>query len=325
MPATASAATGGWSVDLNVDNDVVVAADRDYTSGVRLAVGTPDLVGFATDPTLPSWMRAAQRVLAPLAPAPLEARNAVWSLSHLMFTPTDRGPRSAGRVDRPYAGWIELSAALSARDTDRLRSVAVGVGMVGPSTQAEQTQVVVHKITRQPQFHGWSRQLRDEPILQVSTDRRDRLWRSDSGPLRADLLAQHGGAVGNGTSYLGVGVVLRSGTALPDDFGTALVRSAGAMGTPLRRAPGGRSEAAGVHAFISIDGAWVLRDITLDGNSFSDGPRVDRRPLVATAAVGLTWRWRGGQVGYAHVLRSQQFGGQREGDGYGSLLLAMDL
>jgi lipid A 3-O-deacylase len=74
------------------------------------------------------------------------------------------------------------------------------------------------------------------------------------------------------------------------------------------------------HGFLAFEGRWVVRDLTLDGNTFRDGPSVERRPFVGDAAFGLAMRSGRWRLALSH--RSREFDGQRSRPSFGSLTIA---
>jgi hypothetical protein len=60
-----------------------------------------------------------------------------------------------------------------------------------------------------------------------------------------------------------------------------------------------------------VEGRAVVRDITLDGNTFRDGPRVEKIPLVGQAVAGAALRFGKLKVSYGYVFLSREFQTQR--------------
>ncbi|NEK92333.1 MAG: lipid A deacylase LpxR family protein, partial [Xanthomonas euvesicatoria] len=78
-------------------------------------------------------------------------------------------------------------------------------------------------------------------------------------------------------THLNAGGEVRFGWKLPDDFGSTPTRPAGENTAPSRL---GRASGWSGHLFLTTDARWVLRDITLDGNTFRNSHSVDKRPFV---------------------------------------------
>jgi hypothetical protein len=74
----------------------------------------------------------------------------------------------------------------------------------------------------------------------------------------------------------------------------------------------------GWYVFAGVEGRAVARDIFLDGNTWRDSPSVDKRLFVADAQAGAAVMWRGIRFAYTHVLRSEEFYGQKGVQSFGS-------
>ena len=84
----------------------------------------------------------------------------------------------------------------------------------------------------------------------------------------------------------------------------------------------GRRTGWSAHLFLTSDVRWVLRDITLDGNTFRRSHRVDRRPLVGEIGygIGLTrGRWK---FALARYHGAREFEGQKERPVFGSFTIS---
>ena len=105
-----------------------------------------------------------------------------------------------------------------------------------------------------------------------------------------DLIPNLGAGLGN--LYIGahVGAQVRFGWNLPNDFGTSLIRPGSDTNAPMdeqdpRFFPLLRRW--GIHAFMGVDGQYVLRNMTLDGNTFRDSHSVDKEPFVGALMAGV--------------------------------------
>lgn len=120
---------------------------------------------------------------------------------------------------------------------------------------------------------------------------------------------------------MNAGGELRVGWAIPDDFGTAALRPGGDNSTPAAvwdpRLAVGRKW--GAHGFLSFDTRLVGHNIFLDGNTFSNSHRVDKKRVVTDAAVGVSFIYGSVKVSYAQIFRSKEFDGQDGSNAYGSL------
>ncbi len=77
--------------------------------------------------------------------------------------------------------------------------------------------------------------------------------------------------------------------------------------------------------FAGLEGRYVLRNIFLDGNTFTDSHSVDKRPFVIDMQVGGAVLFGRTRLTYTHVIMSPEFNEQREWDHFGALTLSWRL
>lgn len=204
---------------VRLDNDSFAGSDRGYTNGIRIGFTSPTVASF-DDSRLPAPLRWLDRRLAWMQPRGFEDYNVTLAIGQGMFTPEDRRPRVPDPLDRPYAGVLVASVTYNGRDAHSMHSTTLELGLVGPSTLAEQTQDFVHDRLGSDEFRGWDHQLRDEPVARIIHQRlRKRVLAR--GPGMADAIVHYGGSIGNLATFANAGVELRFGRTLPDNFGTA--------------------------------------------------------------------------------------------------------
>ena len=310
--------TGAIARDLGtftftLDNDLFGGSDRYYTNGVRLAWRSP-----AYSP--PAWVGAVGRIGGPLLPADGERR---WGLAlgQSLFTPEDISREEPDPNDRPYAAWLYGAFNLSSARATSLSRLEIQLGVIGPAALGEQAQNTVHRINRGQEARGWDAQLENEPGLNVIASR---IWRFNR-PLGDRESAWAIGALPSVTASLGninthaaAGLTVRVGRHLDADFGPPRIRPSVSGSSFVRRDRGW-----GGYVFAGVEGRAVARDIFLDGNSFQDSPRVDKKPLVGELSVGAALLFPGGRLSYAHVLRTETFDTQDSASDFGSLSLSL--
>ena len=308
-------------MSLRMDNDAFGSASQDhgYSNGLALAVVSPDLVQHE-HACLPLLSRNVNRYLQWAHPEGFEQQNAVSSISHGIYTPDDKTRSDLIAEDRPYAGVLLLGVGYNARSGDRLQTTHLRMGMVGPSAKGQEVQNAVHRVIDVRRAQGWEHQLRDEPLLQVVHERMHR-WQprasSNADGWGWDVIGHAGGSLGNFATHANTGAELRFGWRVPDDFGSNPLRPAGEHSAS--RSSGSNHGGWTWHAFVSLEGRAVLRDITLDGNTFKSSHSVDKEPLVADLGYGAAvtrGRWK---VTLAQYQRSREFEDQLEPPSFGSL------
>jgi hypothetical protein len=308
------------SLTVYSENDKYLAGtDQAYTNGFKLSYLSPDLSTLRTaDVAAPA--RAFATALGRFVPDDHTYKFG-FSLGQNIYTPVDTQTPAPQPEDRPYAGWLYTGVALhvlypeaTAGGPARLDIFELNLGLVGPSALGEDVQNGYHKIIGVAEARGWDHQIRDEPGINLIYERR---LRYSSAAARqgwgADFIPRAGLSLGNVFTYANVGAELRAGWKLPADFGASLIRPSGDA-APDRIRPD-----YGIFLFGAFEGRAVARDITLDGNTFKDGPSVDKKPLVADfyGGIGFSAPWL--QLRYTQVLRTKEFEGQRDSQVFGSI------
>lgn len=312
------------AVNFRVDNDLFGGKDQDqgYTNGAVLTLVSPNVLDYTDDPCLPRAARWINRYLERLHPGFYEQQNMVFSINQGLYTPTDYSRRDLIPEDRPYAGILMASFGYNARNEEYLRTTQLQIGVVGSWALGRQTQDAVHDMLGDDKFKGWDNQLHNEPLLNLVHERMRR-WSTEDNPMTtgwgADFISHWGGALGNRATHLNTGGEVRFGWKLPDDFGSTPLRPAGENTAPSR---GIRPTGWSGHIFLTADGRWVLRDITLDGNTFRTSHSVDKRAFVADLGYGFAVMYGRWKFALARYHRTREFDTQEERPVYGSFTIS---
>lgn len=316
-----------WTFNAYYENDLFAGSDQNYTNGIRFSWISPDVSSYEDDPSVPQWFRTANhklRYFHSLKDNEKMARNFVFSVGQLMYTPENRDATELLKDERPYAGFLYAGMAYNTRSHAQLDTVALRVGVVGPASYAHETQDFVHEVRGFEKFKGWDNQLDNELGLQMVYEQKHRMfYRTLTSALEHDMISHAGFSLGNVATYANFGGEYRLGWELPDDFGTSSVQAGSDNSAPGRSDPRLKKRGlSGVHAFASLDTRLVLHDIFLDGNTFRNGPSVDKEPVVAYAALGVAGTMGSWKVSYAQVFRTREFETQPHAQSYGSISLS---
>lgn len=310
--------------NLYFENDLFAGTDRNYTNGVKLSWISPDLSRYRDSHELPDWaLPWVQRL--PFINEPGLQRNIALCIGQSMYTPEKTHRRDLVPDGRPYAGWTYGGIAFHSKDDTRLDTIEIQAGIVGPASLAEQTQAQVHRLRGIPVPKGWDHQLHNEPGLLMIYERKQRILQREQNGWGVDAITHVGGGIGNVATYLNTGIELRGGWNLPADFGAALIRPAGDTNAPVR-SPGLhalRDHRFSLHLFAAVSGRVVLRDVFLDGNTFTSSHSVDKEPLVADVSAGICMEYGRYKLSYAQVIRSREFEEQKEHHAFGSVTLTI--
>lgn len=315
-----------WTLNLYVENDLFAESDQDYTSGIRLSWVSPDITNYFDRDVLPGWVRDVNKRLTFFHKShdDLE-RNVIVSLAQQIYTPEDLNETELIEDDRPYAAWLFMGFGYQTRSRTQLDTVEVRLGVVGPAAYGQEAQDFIHDLRGFDKFQGWDNQLRNEPgFVAVWEHKQKRSAVPDDGSLGWDVIGHAGFAIGNVRTHVNAGAEFRVGWAIPDDFGTSAIRPGGENSTPnaVWNPAITVDRNWSLHAFASFDVRLVGHDIFLDGNTFKDSHSVAKESVVADAAVGVSFLYRGVKVSYAHIFRSKEFSGQDSSHSYGSLALS---
>ena len=299
------------------ENDLLVNTDRHYTQGAR----SSHLLG---DGVMPDWVADLGRAIPRwgFSDGPMKLG---FHLGQSIFTPADLTESERINDDRPYAGWLYTGWVLQRRGTigqaewPVLESFQIDLGIIGPNSFGEDVQKAVHEFRGFATPRGWRHQLRDEPGVAVKYQRSWLFSPNLDGARWIDLIPHAGLSLGNVETSFRVGAMLRLGVNLPPDFGVSTISS-------LAPTEGGRpatSSASRVGFYVFTAGeAWtVLYTAFLDGNLLQRGHRVEKIPFVTERKAGIVFVLDHVELALTYAYRTPQFVGQREDDGYGSILL----
>ena len=309
--APAHGAEDRASFSLLVENDSISGTDRHYTNGIKASWLSKkgDFADFSR------WLAG----VLPLFPDGGERRIA-FALGQNIYTPGDLSVATLQTEDRPYAGWLYGELGLTAQTKNRLDSVAISLGVIGPASQAEPTQRTWHRLFNITRPRGWDHQLNNEPALNFTYEHSRRFeWnRTPLFGLDADFTPHVGLSLGNVFTYAAAGLMTRVGRDFAGDFGgPPRIRPSMPGAGHFQPPPGG----FGWYLFAGFEARAVARNIFLDGNTFTDSHSVDKKTLVGDAQLGFALIFRRFRITYTQVLRTIEFDGQATPHHFGAISL----
>ncbi len=287
-------------VTLQVENDAVSTlrgtSDQYYTSGLRLGFtsGTNALPDGVQHFFNEVWGDGVQRISV--------------DLNQSLFTPRGTQLYPPDPRDRPYAGVLALTGSII-HDTDVARTVlGLELGVVGPLAQGKEVQNGFHNIIGDTPNRGWSTQLRNEPVLEITPSRTWRLPIAQAGGVEFDALPSIQVGVGNLRDYIQPGVVVRFGQGLNSDFGVARIQP-GLSGTDAYTP----TRPFAWYVFAGADGQAVGRDLTIEGNTFQSSRGVAQKWYVGELEAGAALMLYGVRLTYSQTWQTQEFYHQKGG------------
>ncbi len=308
-PADAKPTGGVWTFINENDLYSIKNRDRHYSNGVRLA-------WISDDNDVPEWSRGLPSFLPLLDPAVRQRIG--WAVGHNLYTPQDKESRDYIPDDRPYAAWLYGGMALQSESDTRLDTIELDIGVIGPAALGKPIQNNYHPLVGAKKAYGWNNQLKNEPGIVLSGERKWRVMKElPVYDLGIDMIPHVSGSVGNIFTYAGAGATFRFGDDLKSDFGPPRIRPA----LPGSDAFKSR-DTFGWYLFAGGEGRLVVRDIFLDGNTFTDSHNISKKPIVGDFQAGFALLFERFRVTFTQVMRTKEFDAQDRPDFFGSISLS---
>lgn len=272
-------------------NDLFVGTDGGgYTNGVYASWF--DLASTNRDEYAEPWLtRPFSDWLLPGSEGLVEV--SAYTLGQAMLTPKNIEDPEPDPNDAPYAGLLLFRSSYTVLNADVSDTLSVGLGIVGPSSGADEAQRVIHKMVGSTKPRGWDHQIRDEPVLQLE---RIRVWRFGPTPTEgphADLLLLGVGSLGNLETTAGAAAIIRYGTRLQESFGTA-AQIVGRVSHPMAINGGWQ-----LYGGVSAD--YVLHQIYVRGSEWRSGREGDLRNDQYAAYGGVSYSWDNWSLTFSFV------------------------
>ena len=156
---------GDGTLTLTVENDVFTGSDNNYTNGVGIA-WVSEAIAREDDGPLGQWTRFW--AFLPFVADEGYTNYASWALAQEINTPDDIGEPHPDVDDQPYSGVLVVDSTLYARRWDWSHAWQLRLGVVGPASQADDTQREFHRLIGADKPQGWDTQLPNEPIVNLN-------------------------------------------------------------------------------------------------------------------------------------------------------------
>ncbi len=309
-----------------LENDVFTGTDREYTNGIKFIWISHDLRNYRENPHIPEW---GHRIIEhlPFVREPGFMRNVSISIGQNMYAPEDLERTDLIMDQRPYAGITYLAVGFHSKNSRRMDTLEIDLGILGPHSYAEEVQKTWHEWIDSAEPRGWDNQLNDEPILNVFYERKWKVLRSMGlEGFSYDFIPHLGFSLGNSFTGANFGGQFRFGWNLPNDFGTFLIRSGSDTNAPVDEndplfSPVFRR--FGMHFFTGVDARAVLRDILLDDNTFRDSHSVKKKRFVVNMMMGVGIIIHRYKISCAYVRQTREYDTQKEKQEYGAVTLSL--
>jgi hypothetical protein len=283
----------GSELQLFIENDMLSSTDRYYTNGIKFGGGVPfDLL------QLP-----ATAVLKRLA-------SADGGKVHVgLFLGQNKSIKisEAQPFDRPWAAWLYVGGVAQQARGNRLDTVEIDLGVVGPAALGKDVQTGWHKLVGAQQPNGWANQIPNEPAFMVSYLAKSKHPLGSAGGVDLEVIPHGGATLGTVMTLARAGGLMRLGRHMTG-FGPDTIEPGGAMLQNMRRdIEPGRSRDMEWYVFAGVDHRLIGQNIFLDGTVFRDSPSVDKRVHVYDLSFGFSLRIDPVRISVTRVRRSEEF------------------
>jgi hypothetical protein len=283
---------------LYIENDSFGAGtDRYYTNGIKFGGGA------SAEPVIERLFKMpAERVLQHITDNRGNMQFGLF-IGQNLYTPKRIAVAAAQPFDRPWAAWLYVGGVAQNVEGNRLQTVELDLGMVGPAALGKLVQTEWHRLVNADEPLGWGNQLRNEPGVLLAYQEK---WRYGPGS-GLQVVPHFGVTVGNVMTLVRAGGIVRAGMNM-SGFGPDTIEPGGAMLQSTRRfdTPSTRT-APEWYLFAGFDARLVAHNIFLDGNSFRNSASVDRRVFVYDLKGGISLRLAPLRLSLTHVHRSAEF------------------
>jgi hypothetical protein len=283
---------------LYIENDSFGGGtDRYYTNGIKFGGGV------SAEPVIERIFKVpAQSVLQQITDNRGNMQFGLF-LGQNLYTPKVITTAAPQPFDRPWAAWLYAGGVAQNVEANRLQTVELDLGVIGPAALGKLVQTGWHKLVDADKPQGWHNQLRNEPgVLLAYLEK----WRY--GPVSGLQAVPHFGiTVGNVMTLARAGGIVRAGTNM-SGFGPDTIEPGGAMLQRTRLLDDGATRNAPEwYVFAGFDTRLVARNIFLDGNTFRNSASVDRKVLVYDVKGGVSLRIAPVRLSLTYVRRSAEF------------------
>lgn len=277
---SAGSPAADWA-SISWDNDVFVGRDHGYTNGLFFSWYETDMDELK--PVAPSWL--VTPLLWSLSETTPIFKITAGNVGQMMVTPRDIKTEVPDPRDIPYSGLLFYTSGHYRVYENHADKISTTVGIIGPSSGAEQMQKIIHELNGSAIPRGWEHQLRDEPVFRFSRSRIWRIWTSghDDTAGNFDLLTSAEANLGTIESSLAGAVMLRYGSGLTTTYVTPAFQS--------NRSANPLAIDGGWFIYVGVSARLLANQIFIDGNTFRDSPSTELDHTQFGVAAGLSIDW----------------------------------
>ena len=247
-----------------------------------------------------------------------------FGFAHQLYTPQDFENPNLILKDRPYAGYMYLQSGLYQSLNNNLTSLNIQVGIVGPSSQMESVQKLIHSLIGSPDPQGWEHQIKDELIFQLNFSQKKYYNLDNIFGLNysSSILPEYGIELGNASTKIYTSALFRWGKNTPQDYGAYVIDNTNYSKISLKSEEIYKSKKWRYYINFSLKANAIAKNIFLDGNSYKESHSVKKNNFTLDVGYGLSFAYKDFSIDYIRRHTSKEFKTQEKLYSYGTLLFS---
>ena len=243
----------------------------------------------------------------------------IWEIEagQKMYNPISGYVSDVEKIDRPFAGYLYAGGSINwLYQSESNLKLSVQFGTIGPSSLADEGQMLLHDVIGFYEIRGWESQVKDEFGVNLMAEYNRLIHRGTDQKTDFTFTSQAG--LGNTFSGAGIGLMFRAGTLrqLFDSASMDASLSNNSKSTPLS------DKEFFFYAEPSLH--YIAYDATVEGGLFRDdkGPvTFDVKPLVFSQQLGLLYSKKRWTIDFSVVFKSREIKSSAGAHQYGSAAL----
>ena len=296
-------------------NDYFIGTDQHFTNGVAIS-WMDDTYEHLDNESVSSYSNLMLNIVDTIPFKEIDTSkhyNSGLSLSQIIITPENVSLKTPQYDDIPYAGYLALSFYVFEWDDKSFNEFRVDFGVTGKESGAEQVQNGFHSLLSIYKAEGWDTQLGTEYIANALFRYGEISWRSKKNSFSMDWFNHFGTQVGNFTTDVFAGSVLRIGKNYIESFNVhyPYLREEASI-IQLEK----RHKGFGWSFSMGINGDLLAYSYVLDEGK-REGYKTTKRPFNASLYIGVDLLYNVHKITYFYQAQSPYTHEQKESDAFG--------
>jgi len=238
------------------------------------------------------------------------------SVGQKIYNPLSGYAPNPATQDRPFAGYLYAGGSLSwFKSNESALKVSAEIGMIGPSSLAEDGQELLHNTVGFYELAGWEYQIKDEASINLSAQYTKLVHRLADNA--ADISFEGYANVGTTFSGVGAGVLLRAGN-INQLFNSSY----------LNASVGNQAKTKGLVANEAFFYAkpqlnFVAYDATIQGSMFKNNSPItfDAKPIVFAQQLGFNYSSQRFTIDFGVIFKTKEIESSARAHQWGAISL----